>query len=1098
VIVLVLLVLMLGLIMAFFSGVTTQRTFSRTSADAASVQRLADAAVNIVMSQIVDATGTSAGTSNDGTTLAWASQPGMIRTYDDGGLPRNFYKLYSSGAMIVAGSGFSITTDDPNQINGGWNSAGNVGIYTDLNAPVLVTDTTGGIVISTTNGTTVSSGTYTAVYPIIDPFAENTLPATTGTSNGVSGFSMSSRPAFVGGNVPASSLSAGADPTATVPGSGTTANPAPMPIKWLYVLSQGQVIAPDPTASSNGVLQFTGSNAGLVSGTNPIVGRIAFWADDDSCKVNINTASEGVYWDTPRVFSLEDCGQFTGNSLNESTSTPGMAICQPVQQEYQRYPGHPATTSLSAIFGNLMLSSGNPSASGAFSMAALELAGYIGSTGSSVSPFNQYYSIAPRVAPGGSNAGTTLTGTDQYSGTISESGTSALIPSQNRLYASVDELMFTGSATNVSGTTARITNPNAAGSTASTTPTVITKKVLEKTRFFLTACSNAPEVTLFNTPRVSMWPVWDPGQIWASGTIPITSGSTARTAYDNLAAFCGTVGGKTYYFTRANSRSNTYDYTQTVTDPATGLTRNQDLYKYLETLTSENIPGFGGNFLTKYPAGSNATDRDQILTLMYDYIRCINMADSTNNYPFTPLFQVQVSATDPRLDPTDPYRTDSDINNNPDGTGGLFPRGAGEVIPIKINATSGSTMGVGRCLTISEADLLFYATATQNGTAAAGQTNAFSAIFLLQFASPMQGLSPMRSSLKYSVTGLNQYSVTVPSSTGTGPIPLGLQGGGTNYIELSDIQTGGGLGLGGVEGPAEGLYSLSGTNTFGAASWDYSIKKTGTAGGAAFGNYPFFATAPIKFTPSVSDKTFMLSGSATDIVITLSTQDSTPVTVQTVHLQFPNGRFLIPTIAQISGTSFNTRLAAATVGQGNSTGSPGSNGVNLPVSALVSGSAPGAGDTVIGVQPAGVFGNIWNSVVDPTGGDIRMIAPLPNVPDTYFRPHLNYLTTSGSAGVQYAHGMMTAQGNPYESGVVLTVPPSTHAQDIGLVGSLVSPVNYYGYNHHSSYGPNIQNPYVPSFVGNTVRRAAASGAGAWGLGYRSRQHAGRRLYEQAR
>ncbi len=33
--------------------------------------------------------------------------------------------------------------------------------------------------------------------------------------------------------------------------------------------------------------------------TNPVGGRIAFWSDDESSKLNINTATEGTVWDTP-------------------------------------------------------------------------------------------------------------------------------------------------------------------------------------------------------------------------------------------------------------------------------------------------------------------------------------------------------------------------------------------------------------------------------------------------------------------------------------------------------------------------------------------------------------------------------------------------------------------------------------------------------------------------------------------------------------------------------------------------------------------------------------------------------------------------------
>ncbi len=37
---------------------------------------------------------------------------------------------------------------------------------------------------------------------------------------------------------------------------------------------------------------------------NPIVGRTAFWTDDESCKINVNTAADGAFWDTPHVDAL--------------------------------------------------------------------------------------------------------------------------------------------------------------------------------------------------------------------------------------------------------------------------------------------------------------------------------------------------------------------------------------------------------------------------------------------------------------------------------------------------------------------------------------------------------------------------------------------------------------------------------------------------------------------------------------------------------------------------------------------------------------------------------------------------------------------------
>ena len=116
---------------------------------------------------------------------------------------------------------------------------------------------------------------------------------------------------------------------------------------------------------------ISGGKYGVPTKANPIVGRMAFWADDDSSKVNINTAGgfisppdkdedsnvkaamdyAGSFWDTPRVQTVFDRGtaKKTGDELG-LVDLPGLANCQPAQNEFQRYPGHPSTTSLGVVF----------------------------------------------------------------------------------------------------------------------------------------------------------------------------------------------------------------------------------------------------------------------------------------------------------------------------------------------------------------------------------------------------------------------------------------------------------------------------------------------------------------------------------------------------------------------------------------------------------------------------------------------------------------------------------------------------------------------------------------------------------------------------
>lgn len=92
-----------------------------------------------------------------------------------------------------------------------------------------------------------------------------------------------------------------------------------MPVAWIYEMRDGTL-----------------GPASLGTAANPIVGRLAFWTDDETCKVNINTAGCGTVWETPRAHSTDDVAWSTR---------------QPVAGDYACYPGHPATTTLETVFG---------------------------------------------------------------------------------------------------------------------------------------------------------------------------------------------------------------------------------------------------------------------------------------------------------------------------------------------------------------------------------------------------------------------------------------------------------------------------------------------------------------------------------------------------------------------------------------------------------------------------------------------------------------------------------------------------------------------------------------------------------------------------
>ncbi len=691
ILVLTFLVLISMMITAFFSAVKTELSGANSYASSASSRQLGESAAQLSMGIIRQATTATNASGN----LAWASQPGMIRTYDASGTPQAYYKLYSSDQMIV--------TSFPFNPSGEWDSDwnGKPAQYTDLNAPVIT-----------------DSGTS---YPILNPSA---LSAVKGGSISI--------PSTFNSTQSVSAIN----------------NNAPMPVKWIYVLKNGQLTTPTGIDSTGKIASWN-SSANSPSNSNPIVGRIAFWTDDDTCKININTASgdvwsdtapdagqpgnPGSFWDIPRTYSPFEKTYFAQN--------------QPAKNEFQRYPGHPATTYLSAVFPSLTEA--------------------------------DIYQITPRVAPGGSVGGTVVTG-------------SAITIDTNRLYSSVDELLFTPTLTG----TLRDTNPVVSGS------------VLRSAEFFLTAHSRAPEVNLFSQPRIVMWPV-------SSNTT-----SQYRTHYDSLIAYCGTLNGTPYYFQRGDSTSATADLPPSAT--ATGIGRNRALISYLRKLTSQAIPGFGGTFLAKYPQ-----DRDEILTEIFDYIRATNAQD--------PVF---VGGNTFAIS----------------GTAKAGVTGQGQVIPITDTSHDDSNTetlrGFGRFPTVREATLLFVGVgqtavqtsgsiyksippdASQNpATAIANGKTRVQAAFLLNLFDPSQGYGVYVPNFKVRVSNLNNFtwnssamgfasSVIVPiTKCYNGPILGGYMGASTfavasgtsvvsNYI---DLNTGGTFSFAGGDVKVEILDSTGNT-----------------------------------------------------------------------------------------------------------------------------------------------------------------------------------------------------------------------------------------------------------------------------------------------
>lgn len=627
VIVLGMLTLVSVIVVAFVTSVSTELKSSKSYASESGARSLADSAVNIVISQIQEATSNSR--------LAWASQPGMVRTYDDAGDAVAAYKLYSSAQMLVNG-GFNANSSLPDEVPANWSAASMRNQYTDLNAPVTTPD-------------------GTSHYPILDPRAVAVSQAQADR-------------AVSGNETPIQGCYLNSEAAGITAVSSSQPNPLPMPVRWLYVLKDGSITS----LSSDGKIL----PAGMATAKNPIVGRIAFWTDDETAKVNINTAAEGTFWDRPWA-GPQPPGPAT------RTDTEGLLASRiPAQNEFQRFPGHPAMTCLSVIFPPR--------------------------TGENLADYNErIYGIVPRISGGGTKSGTT---------SVDPTGTDGLSLDSDRLYGSVDELLFRPSAA-----------PRAKNSVDAAD--ALSVDDVERARFFLTATSRAPEVNQFNKPRISLWPLQ--ANTSAVGSPKL---ATLRNAKDKLIAFCSTMGNKPLYFQRFNdfnapartagsaylaqtqdpipsSQSKDMDWFLSSTGAAPiGGSRNQELYRYLQFLTDQSIPGLGGRLAAKYGNG-----RDQILTEMMDYIRsCVNTRNRTTLLP-------QYS----------------------------YAPGGGQVVPLVL---PNGTKGFGRFPTVTNAAIVFYAASTTD-------PKQMGAVLILQPFSPTPGAPSWDQNVRYVITGLENFDI---------------------------------------------------------------------------------------------------------------------------------------------------------------------------------------------------------------------------------------------------------------------------------------------------------------------------------------------------
>lgn len=817
------LILLSVLILAFLSSVKTDLQSSKSYSDNNSTRMLAETSINVVMAQIRQAT-----TENGN---AWASQPGMIRTYDTAGALINAYKLYSSTNMVV-NTQANLTADFGTETNrmASWNS--NPALFTDLNEPV-----------------TTGTGN---VYPILTP-----------PSGNIDGYGVSNAP-VAGGS-----------------------NPIPMPAQWLYVLQNGTLVAPGGSGNTATVSGATGQN--------PIIGRIAFWADDETCKVNVNTAggdglgtgttssgtgtdptaiANATFWDSPRFTAPDEMK---------------LAQYQPASGEFQRYPAHPATIALNNVLNGLGWN--------------------LGST--------NFYSLTPRYAFGGSQGGT-----------IAANTASSIPLATSRLYSSAAELFFKTTAAG---------SPPFRDKSAINENNTASQQQMESARFFLTAHSRAPELNLFGQPRVSIWPVWDTAV--SNPGVPTT---TARTAIDQLLAFVATNGTNAYYFSRADNASS-------YTDAA--LPRNQQLLGYLDYFTSSSapLPGFGGYFQKAAKYGQQGTR--QILTEIFDYIRTINEVDSsTGAIVYGQQWNRLGGATAPDLGfaqvaPTILSSSNSGLSSslqtwNTQGVGfyprltevslqfialgrGALPDGTTAAIQLQSNyntSTSRFTPGDLGTDPANPAQTLNTITIT-NGTpkkvfppghttAGSHPAMAVQALLLLNFVNPAEtrlsnsspgsgGANTVDPFIAVEVSGLD--GLTLTGTNANTPHSLGFPNDDSTVIGLA----GGNFGNApffsgvGIRYMMTQCYSASTGRTFGPG-YTQTAGSAAVKYAAAFKNFPFYSKIiPVAIPDTGTGGTMTLNNATITIKVYDGSSHATGSTlgnlVQTYTINIPGGTFPVPT-----------------------------------------------------------------------------------------------------------------------------------------------------------------------------------------------------------
>lgn len=582
------------LVLTFFSLATSEHRASNTYSQGLQAQQVGEQAVNFVIAQIREATVQE----ETGSIMAWASQPGAIRQWDQGGRERFAYKLYSDDLMKTDDwSEFKRDFDDAE----GWSDR--PAVYVDLNEPVIRGER--------------------AYYPIVHPLAstEPKWPRPLGNdSDGVEGFRYNED-----GEVLSDEGPVGAKAADVISADGHVA----MPVRWIYQLADGTLGVLADTSGSTEYPFVAISGSGEPSAKNPIVARFAFWADDETTKLNMNVHAGGLAWDIPKAGGILDMN---------------MGKHQPAQKEWQRYPGHPATTHLIPALAPGVLDIVND-------REAMEM----------------LFDVVPRVVGGGSESGTRVIDTRN------PKEANGLIADNEPLFPSLDDVIMRADRTPHQF-------PDSRGRPI---PEDELSEYLERAKFFITVNSRAPETNLFNRPRIAMWPIYN------ASYNSTTQYNRYLTPFDQLIHYCASMGKNNgsgyprfeYVFKREKADSTTHD---------ANIPRNRELYDYLVWALKQPIPGYGKSFQQKYGRESV----EQLATMAFDYIRSTNLHDDT---VYRDDFASAFTTTNTNDHPTFTNPRDGNQFNK-----GFGHKGHGQVTPIRI----GNTKGMGRFFTLSSAEIL--------------------------------------------------------------------------------------------------------------------------------------------------------------------------------------------------------------------------------------------------------------------------------------------------------------------------------------------------------------------------------------------------------